>query len=257
MIDVYYPFFLREAIWEELRYSVRSVCKHLKESFRLVIVGDRPSWLDDHHRCLFLSHHRSEGMPENTTFDAITKLLLYLNGNRSEEFIRIYDDVCLLSDITRKDIDTPRALFSMSEMPNRGGIWWEQLRRTLEVVAEKRRREMSNFPVWNHETHFPECFNADIMLRVIDDFHALKNRLLTSSLYWNTFFPSQNPVMFKKDWAIQFYNNQDAKYYTSSEGDLKKKCSGKHFLNYNNTGLNENLKRFLMQRFPEKCMYEL
>jgi hypothetical protein len=43
MVDVYYPYFEREALWEELRYSLRSIKKHLRFDYRVVIVGDLPS----------------------------------------------------------------------------------------------------------------------------------------------------------------------------------------------------------------------
>lgn len=256
MIDVYYPFFQREAIWEELRYSVRSVCLHLKEPFRLVIIGDKPAWLNDNPNCLFIYHQRSEGMKENATFDAITKLTIFLQlQSRSEDFIRMYDDTYLLNDVSIQELKVPKALYEASKLPDRTGTWWEQLRKTLAAVNKLNVEKQIYSPIWNYETHFPDCFSAEKMLKVIEDYGALKNRLLTGTLYFNT-WSKELPLLFRKDWAIQFYNNEDNQFYSSSTGNLDEKCQDKYFLNHNNAGLNDNLKRFLMKRFHKKCMFE-
>lgn len=257
MIDVYYPYFHREAIWEELRYSVRSVCMHLKEEFRLVIVGDRPAWLNDHPGAVFIPHARSEGMGENATFDALAKLILYLETKSpGDHFIRMYDDTLLLADVKAEDLKVPRAMYSADKVPRRSGVWWDQLRRTLYHVQKDHRDRNITSAVYNYETHFPECFQAGKLKEVISGFEAVRHRLLTSTLYWNTFFPYHHPVLFRKDWGIQLYNNADNLFYSSSEGNLEEKCRGRLFLNYNNAGLNDNLRRFLSERFPGKSPFE-
>ncbi len=257
MIDVYYPYFKREAIWDELKYSVRSVCENLQEDFRLVIIGDRPDWLNDSKNCLYIPHQRCEGMRENTLFDAITKLEIYLHQkSRSDHFIRIYDDTYILRPVDHNFLSIPRALCLMNEIPNRSGVWFDQLRKTLLFVQNRFHNLKINRPVWNYETHFPECFKGDEMLSLVIKVEALKNRYLLSSMYWNL-LNNQDPIIFDKSWAVQFYSDKEGKFYSSPDGDLNVKCAGKYFLNHNNTGLTENVKQFLMTRFPKKSMYEI
>jgi hypothetical protein len=248
MIDIYYPYFQREAIWQELRYSLRSLQKYLKEDFRIWIVGDKPDWIKNINH---IPHERCEGMQENSTYDAITKLMIFCNNPLTgQDFIRIYDDSYLLTDISFEKIKRIRALYKYEEMPFESGTWWNQLRKTLDILVKK------GYPGWNTETHFPEFFNKFKMQWIIDAYKARENRLLTSSLYYNTLFPNMNPDIFSKEWGIQFYENQDNEYYSSSDGDLEAKCHGKLFMNHNNSGLTENLKRFISARFPEKSKFE-
>lgn len=251
MIDVYYPYFQREAKWEELRYSIRSLEQHLQAEFRIWIVGDLPSWINP-ATVQHIPHERCEGMQENTTYDAITKLLLFIqHPDTSMFFIRMYDDIYLLQDADMVEIGKFKAIYDWTGLPdNRSGVWWEQLRRTLRAVTRK------GYHGWNTETHLPELFNKEKLRWVIDIYDALKNRLLTSTLYFNTFYPNIQPTLFSKDFAIQFYDNVDNQCYTSSDGDLQEKCQGKTYLNHNDRGLNENLKNFLRSRFPDKSRFE-
>ena len=76
MIDVFYPYFETESTWHELRYSLRSIEKHFKFDFRVVIVGDLPCWIDP-SSVLYIPHARIEGIHENTLYDAITKQLIF------------------------------------------------------------------------------------------------------------------------------------------------------------------------------------
>lgn len=248
MIDVYYPYFQREAIWEELRYSLRSIEKHLKEDYRVWLVGDLPAWIQNVN---YIQHTRTEGIQENTCFDAITKLLLFCDHQDSgPDFIRMYDDMYLISDMTLQEIRKVKVISHYNDLSADGGTWTEQLRRTLEILIKK------GYPGWNTESHFPEVFNKYKMKWIIQAYHALEHRLLTSSLYYNTFYSDTDAIVFKKDFGIQFYENRDNSFYSSSEGDLEEKCQGKFYLNHNNSGLNDNLKQFLMNRFPEKSKFE-
>ena len=250
MIDIYYPYFEREARWEELRFSLRSMEQNFRTEFRVWIVGDLPAWINPetvHH----IPHRRCEGMPENTTYDAITKLLLFINHpDTSIHFVRMYDDIYMLQPVMISDLTTFRAMFDYTDVPPRDGVWWDQLRRTLDAVIRK------GYHGWNTETHLPEFFNKERMKWVIDAYDALSRRLLTSTLYFNTYFVEARPEMWPQCRGIQFYNNVDNDFYTSSTGDVAAKCAGKLFLNHNNAGLNDNLKRFIVASFPHKSRFE-
>jgi hypothetical protein len=151
----------------------------------------------------------------------------------------MYDDIYILKDVDLLTIGQFKAMYPFREVPKRDGTWWNQLRNTLDLLVSK------GYKGWNTETHLPELFNKEKLQWVITAYGALEKRLLTSSLYFNTFFPNAEPLLFSKDFAIQFYDNVDGRFYTSSEGDLGVKCQGKTFLNHNNAGLNDNLKNFL------------
>jgi hypothetical protein len=249
MIDVFYPYYEREAKWEELRYSLRSVEKHLKLNYKVWIVGDLPGWIAP-GSVMHIHHQRCEGMKENATYDAITKLLLFLNHPATAfHFIRMYDDMYLIGDVSLVDVGEIKAMYDLSGMPDRYGTWWEQLRKTLGVLKEQ------GFSTWNTETHFPELFYKPAMKEVIEHFDALNNRLLTSSLYYNSKYPEMTPILFPQMRGIQCYGKGDTKFYSSSD-NIEEKCQGKIYLNHNNAGLDDKLKAFLMSRFPDKSRFE-
>ena len=251
MIDIFYPYFETESTWHELRYSLRSIEKHFKFEFRVVIVGDLPQWINP-DSVLYIPHARVEGIQENTLYDAITKQLIFnAHPDTSLYFVRMYDDIYILKDVDIIEIGTFKAMYAYDQVPERFGTWWGQLYHTLDVLREK------GYPGWNTETHLPELFNKEKLQWVINIYGALEKRLLTSSLYHNTFFPFTNPKLYSKEFAIQFYDNIDNPFYTSSEGDLAEKCQGKTYLNHNNAGLNDNLKHFLFTRFLYKSRFEL
>jgi hypothetical protein len=250
MIDIYYPYFQREATWEELRYSLRSIEKNFDFEFRVVIVGDLPSWIDP-TQVLYIPHERIEGITENTLYDAITKQLIFCeHPETSMHFIRMYDDIYVLKKQDIIDIGRFTAMYHKNKMPDRQGVWWDQLRNTLDAVMLK------GYKGWNTETHLPELFNKEKMRWVITAYGALEKRLLLSTLYFNTFFPFSKPRMFNKDFAIQFYDNIDNEFYTSSEGYIYGKCRNKTFLNHNNAGLSYRVQSFLISTFPQKSRFE-
>jgi len=45
MIKVFYPYRAAGSTWDELRYSFRSLEKHLKTDFEIYLVGDCPDWV--------------------------------------------------------------------------------------------------------------------------------------------------------------------------------------------------------------------
>jgi hypothetical protein len=251
MIDVYYPYFEAESTWQELRYSLRSIEQNFKFDYRVVIVGDLPKWVNP-DSVLHIPHQRIEGITQNTLYDAITKLLIFCNHpDTSLHFLRMYDDIYILKEVDLPTVGQFKAMYPFSQVPARDGTWWDQLYRTIDTLRAK------GYEGYNTETHLPELFNKENMSWIISAYSALENRLLTSTLYFTTFFPFSKPLLFSKEFAIQFYNNIDGPFYTSSEGDLTAKCQGKTYLNHNDAGLNENLKKTIHSLFPVKSRFEL
>jgi hypothetical protein len=246
MVDVYYPYFQRAAKWHELKYSLRSIEKHFKFDFQVWIVGDLPDWIKNVRH---IPHDRCHGMPENTTYDAITKLLLFLNNPEAKCcFIRMYDDMYLLKDVSLDDISVPK--YMPGPIPNLKTTWISQLNRTIDAVKKR------GYPGINTETHLPERFDTDMMKEVISSYSAIKNRLLTSTLYHNTFFKADELVPINKEMAVQFYDNRDGVIKVSNVGDIAGKCENRTYLNHNNGGLNVFIQRFIANKFPCKSSFE-
>lgn len=246
MIDVYYPYYHGGARWHELQYSLRSIEKHFRFEYRVWLVGDKPDWIQN---VMHIPHSRTKDIQENTTYDAVDKFLLYLEHPEvSCCVIRMYDDMYILKDVSLEEISVPKSM--PGQLPAKGGVWMNQLRRTIEAVKKR------GYAGINTETHCPERFDTKLMLEVIRSYDALNNRYLTSTLYHNTCLKPEDLVPISKDIAVQFYDGSDGIVKVSNSGNIAEKCQGKMFLNHNNTGLNMNLKVFLQRSFPYKSKFE-
>jgi len=251
MIDVFYPYYEKASSWQELRYSLRSLEMFLHADFRVWIVGDLPQWICNVNH---IAHQRREDIMENCTFDAVSKMLLFCkHPETTEKFIRMYDDIYLIGPVDEAYVSQVKAMYDRNGVNQCNySVWYQQLIRTMDAVIRK------GYPGMNCETHFPEVFEKNWMLTVIGMYNALENRLLTSTLYYNTIYPDVFPLMFDRDHGdgVQFFG-KDSEFYHSSSGDLNETCKGRKYLVHNDEGLNDNLKAFLQSMFTHKSKFEL
>jgi hypothetical protein len=108
---------------------------------------------------------------------------------------------------------------------------------------------------WSTDSHFPELFESSRMLSILKRYSASERRLLSSTLYYNTIFPGLVDQVNSSTVGVRFYGRENL-YYTLSDGNLNEKCNGKFYLNHNDAGLNDNLKRYLQDLLPDKSRFE-
>jgi hypothetical protein len=246
MVTVYYPYYQQGSIWNELIYSLRSIDMHFTFDYQVVIVGDLPKGICNVRH---IPLERITGVTENTTYDAIHKLISFLqNMDRDFDFIRMYDDVYILRDVSLEDFTPPRSM--PYHVPRTRGVWFTQLERTVNYCKSHGLHGL------NTETHIPELFNSAKMFSALMDHPVLSNRFLTSTLYHSLYFPASEIVPLSGQDAVQFYDSVNGIIKVSNLGNIPSKCRGRKFLNHNNSGLNDNLKRFLISTFPEKSRFE-
>lgn len=271
--------------WDELKYSLRSLEKNFKQDFEVWIVGDLPEWVKESWKCLefevpkvekissvqskcsvagcgliHIPYQRNESKSSlwNTTrmmqvfIEKSSECLKFGVPKVENEdlFVRMYDDVYLLESITSQDLMVNRIVRTEEEVlkiTSGSSIWRKQV---FSTYAELKERE---YPGYMTESHCPELFSAKKMKLILQTFGLPGNDLLTSTLYHNI-FPYENLIIDKKLERALFYNEENDYSYTSVNVDLK--CRGKRFLNHNDAGLNDELKRFIEEKFPEKSRWE-
>ena len=262
MIGVYYPYLEREGKWDELKYSLRSLERFFDAEYEVWIVGDLPDWIKD---VQYIAHQKTERIVASSTFDAVSKLQLYLNNDRTpEQFIRMYDDVYFIGHRTVTDLELTRYLFTYdefchSDFKSGSAVWREQVVRTLESVVRWRDGETGRKgEIYMTETHCPEVFEKEKMREVMERFDPAGFRLLTSSLYYNT-FPFEKKLKDRKVERALFYGYENEfslkPNYTNCD-ELHKLLRGKYFLNHNDAGLDDGLKGYIMGMFQEKSRWE-
>jgi hypothetical protein len=257
MIGVFYPYLEGAGRWEELRYSLRSLDKFFNEDYEVWIVGDLPDWIQN---VKHIPHQKTEMINAGATYDAVSKLKLYINCNSSpDQFLRMYDDVYLTGARTIKQMQVTRYLFTNEELNSgefaSGGIVWrDQVFRTTDAVISL------EYPGYMTETHCPEAFEKQKMREIFEMFDPLGNRLLTSTLYFNV-FPYELMLKDRKVERTLFYGYEDDFSYGPGKGEtgetrLMNICKGKYYLNHNDTGLDERLKKFIQEMYPDKSRFE-
>lgn len=129
--------------------------------------------------------------------------------------------------------------------------------RTMDVLRSY------SFGEWNTETHCGELWDIQRMKEVFDYWQPIENRLLPSSLYWNVMRKEVGVehLMLRKDddQRVVFYPGE-REFGVEARGnvlEVEKLVEGKLFLNHNNGGLNDSLKRFLKYKFPKKSRFEI
>jgi len=257
--DFVYPYVNGEDRFEELRYSLRSLEMHFKEPFNVIIVGDCPEWLKD---AIYIPHTRQTGMHENILFDAISKMKMICSSPLvNSYFIRMFDDIYLLQDMTFETINMVRALYNMDEHDRTltdgtaSNTWRRQLWRTYDALKSKGQ------PAWNTETHLPEVYLKSVMNYVIDEFQALEKRLLMSTLYHNVILndDTEKPriVNIRSNDKAGFYGvSSDFSYNISGRKKILDLLNRKLFLNHNDPGLSRELEDVIKELFPIKCRFE-
>jgi hypothetical protein len=285
MIKIFYPYWAKASKWDELKYSLRSLEKNFKQDFEVWIVGDLPEWVKVSLECLefgvpkvqeisnvqlqnsvagcglvHIPYTRDESKSSlwNTTrmmevFLEKSSECLKLGVPKVENedlFVRMYDDVYLLKSITSQNLMVNRIVRTEEEVlkiTSGSSIWRKQV---FSTYAELKERE---YPGYMTESHCPELFSAKKMKLILQTFGLPGNDLLTSTLYQNV-FPYGTSIIDKKSERALFYNEENDYSYMSI--NVASKCSGKRFLNHNDAGLNDELKRFIEQKFPEKSRWE-
>lgn len=258
MVGVFYPYLARLGKWEELKYSLRSLERFLKGiDYEVWIIGDKPEWIKGVN---FIPHIRNNNVPAACTFDAVSKLLKYIeNKDTPERFIRMYDDIYLLSDIGIKDLEVTRYLYDFKELHRHkfmsgGRVWREQVLRSVNISKRY------GFEGLMTETHCPEVFEKGKLSRVFDKFDVKNSRLLTSTLYFNM-FPFERRIKDRKSERALFYGKDDDFGFKLPdiggggfiEGLIN---NGTKFMNHNDEGLTPGLIEFLKDKFNSQSRFE-
>lgn len=251
MITVFYPYWESGCEWNELRYSLRSLDKHLKTDFEVFIVGDLPPWVQN---VTHIPYERDDFATNPSLYNALRMLELFLKTaselHLPDEFIRMYDDIYFLQDRTLDDLKVTRVIRNSDETMNLrsgGGVWRDQVSRTVNRV-----REMG-YPGYMTESHCPEVFSIRKMEDLFCFFGLPENEYLTSTLYYNV-HPFDHVIYDRKTERALFYGEENE--FSFSSDDVVKKCKGKYYLNHSDSGLNSELRSFIRRRFRGKSRFE-
>jgi len=248
MISIVIPYLHSEVIWDELIFTVRSIDKYFSEDHQIILVGDRHPKLD----IPVISCEQIKGKQFSKCTDSIKKMNCICDSAEiTEDFVYWYDDIVLLKEINLSFFEIQYFLQNMSGLKILGNSNYEQLKAETYFMLKK-----NNLPLFNFETHLPKLFNKSLMKDLLHKFIKSDSHLLINSLYCN-YYHKTKPVELHLEDSIKagFYGNSNA-YGFGQVNDYSGILKNKTFLNYNNRGLSESLKKYIIAHFYDKSRYE-
>lgn len=228
----------------EIRYSLRSLEKNAIGLGNIFIVGEMPEFLSGG----IIHIHASDifNPNENADGNIATKVLAACTDERlSDDFLFINDDHLILKPINLAEVPAFHK-GDMNAFPDSTwelNFWRKRLKRTMEVLNEK------GLTAYHFDCHTPILFNKMLFPEVMRNFPFREGIGLTmKSLYGNSHY-SDSGVLLTDQKKTVF------KYYTTAQ--LNDRLSQCGFMSFNDFGLNNALKLWLDQEFPQMSSWEL
>lgn len=256
-MDVVYVFRHSEGDDLELRYSLRSVAKHLPWVRKVFVFGDRPGFLSDDRSVI--EHVPWEAVAwvggyrvpvENWLLQAC---LLALWPELDFEFLIFHDDHVLLGDVSADVARRNRYVENLAECRERGtGKWKEQLWRTYDWL------KAAGSPTYNFETLTPRHMTKR---RLFAAWAALRGEM-SEERFGGLLGPTAilNHALRNEDFAITRRDEENLTVGFTAKppryDEIVAQTQGKRFLYFNEKGFSGDLRQFLAERFPDPCIYE-
>lgn len=235
-----YVYDSKPAIWKELLYSIASIRKFYSKDAKIFVVGDNPKIKGVIH-----VPHTREGAPNgfSRAFDITKKLQVIIDTPEiPEDFVLMYDDIVLLRPVSNEAF-VPRYSMGVEDenkvfsgVQGKPSINWKSMYQNTIKRLQKFDR-----PTYNYETHLPRILNKGKLSKLMKQYRLHEIPYLFSTLYFNTYYDKPDIIITEP----QFKHIKYGCYSPKSDEILDINTPGKVFLNYNNSGLNKELKAFI------------
>jgi hypothetical protein len=226
----------------ELRFSLRSIAKNLSNVGKVFIVGERPDFLKN------IIHIPAADIFDpavNADGNIITKVLAACNDKRlNETFLFINDDHLVIKPMNIADVP-PFHKDLMDTFPDEYwnfNYWRKRLQLTKDVLLAK------NLPCFNFDCHTPILMNKEKFKTIVSGFDYKTGTGLTiKSIYGNSVLANEGVYLTdQKKTIFRHYKLQE----------IRERVVPAQFISFNDQGLNDSLKWWLIEEFPDKCKYE-
>jgi hypothetical protein len=226
----------------EIRFSLRSVAKNLKNVGKIFIVGEMPDFIKG---CIHVPCADIFNPAINADGNMIHKLLTVCNReDLSDIFLFMNDDFIINQPIAANEIPW----MHKGDMANQPPSYWTsqfyryRLKRTFDILKA---RGMTTI---QYDYHAPMLMEKLSFIAVMKEFDYTADIGYTfRSLYGNLL---KLPAISIQDRKITVF-----KFHTVDQ--INTRSLNISFIGYNDQGLNDSLKWWLIDRFTNKCKYEV
>lgn len=224
----------------ELRYSIRSMEKHLKKLGEIFIVGELPDFLTRviHIPCENKHKHNAGRNIYEKTLAACRHPAL------SDHFFAAADDNFLLAPLSPKGYKyyhSGKLETLLDKLSDKTSYFKPYVRSTYEALTERR------LPTWNFSVHIPIIYQKQIFIEAMEsyDWDRPKKGYTIKSLYANT-------LKIKGD-ELKDNKLHSPKTMTA----IARKIEGTRFVSTNEHSFNAEMIATLAALFPEPSTREM
>lgn len=231
----------------ELRHSLRSIDKQSWLN-RVILIGHRPKWVKNVIHVPYEDLYPQKHKDKNIIFKVLRACAI---PDITDRFIVWSDDIYALRPLTLEDfgpwLEYPSQYEKIKDTPidQINSTWKQRLVQTVEYCKR------NGYPTFTPDFHVPYIVDKRLYLEVMLDIPwHIGNGLLTH-VFMNVLVKRgklKHPVL-NKNVILRIQEDY-------SEEDLQLLLKNKLFLNHNNNGLGEGMKRFLEKKFFRKSSYE-
>ena len=222
----------------ELRYSIRSMVKHLDKISNLIVVGECPMFLKNVIHIPVPDAHKHNGAR-----NIYEKILAACNDPRvSKNFLSNSDDYFLNKDFAADSFPCffDGDLEQLNSKLGYDGGYKVYVENTLSVLKERK------LSVLNFNVHAPMIINKERFSMIMPAFNwTIHKGYISKSLYANAAGITGTPAT-------------DIKIYTpKTRTALQRKLKDAPFYSTNEHAINEFMKDMLQELYPEKSKWEI
>lgn len=240
----------------EIRYSLRSIAKHMPYVRKVWIYGDRPYFLSDDVSVVeHVPHEATSRVLGVRTPVRNFFLLMFLSSlipGLSSEYIFFSDDFFLLRNFPYEEARKDRYLEDLNKIQRGKGLWVQSLWRTYDMLKRL------GYYGWNFETHVPAYMTKKRVMDAYCDFRDF----VTEDGWYGLVGPTSvlNHAFAREQMKLTHLHAENSRCgfwgKQPSYEEVIEKSQGRLFLNFDDAALGDGLRRFLHERFPERSKFE-
>lgn len=222
----------------ELIYAIRGFEKHLKGIGDIYIIGNRLSSLQGLKYIQCRDDQGSKWKERNI----YRKILAACKDERvSEEFCFCNDDQMILKDFDLNNLPFYHKNNLEGTMENNKGDYRKSLNHTRKYLLSKGKE------TWDYDTHFPIVYNKQ---KFIDTFAM-------EGINWDQPFGYTIKSIYCNINSVEGEFGGDCKIHSKMNyEEIEKKVGNKSFFSTSDGSINEDMIRFLNDKFPTPSQYE-
>ena len=225
----------------ELRFTLRSIEKNAKNYGKIVIVGEKPPWIQD---VLHIPFKDVFSPGKNADGNMVLKVQAAVyHPEVSDEFIYINDDELFLvpQDVTRLGWYHKGQMINFRTVTWLHGFWRLRLHRTMRTLVEK------GLTSYHYDNHLPFRMEKKKFLKCYSAFDFGDNIGYTiNSMYGN----------FHKVQGTKITNHKLRVFGPMTREEIDRRIDRRLYLTFNDNGLNKDMVGWLKDTFPTPSKYE-